>query len=113
MYAFGAIKGMLVVLAVVGIIKLTKIGWRRLKDGQLHKKALNLFSATEDPMKSADLKDRLTTIAAEARLLSFAAMGLQEIGSIGDGDIQGIIDLADRIKRELVELADDNPTNLI
>jgi len=56
-------------------------------------------------MKSADLKDRLTTIATKVRLLSFAARGLKEI--VGDGDMQGIIDLAARIERELLELADE------
>jgi hypothetical protein len=58
-------------------------------------------------MKSADLKDRLTTIATKVRLISFAAMGLKEIGTLGDGDTQGIIDLAARIERELLELADE------
>ena len=35
------------------------------------------------------------------------ATGLDHIGTIGDGDMQGIIDLADRIERGLIELADE------
>jgi hypothetical protein len=53
------------------------------------------------------LHDRLTAIAAQARLISLAALGLNELGSVGGGDTRGIIDAADRIERELVLLADE------
>jgi hypothetical protein len=52
-------------------------------------------------------RERLTEIAAQARLISLAATGLDRIGTIDNGDMQGIIDLADRIERELSELADE------
>ena len=57
--------------------------------------------------QSNELSIQLTKIAAQARLISLAATGLQHIGAIGDGDMQGIIDLADQIERELSELADE------
>jgi methyl-accepting chemotaxis protein len=55
----------------------------------------------------SELSNRLTNIAAQARLISLAATEIHHIGAIGDGDMQGIIDLADRIERELSELADE------
>ena len=55
--------------------------------------------------QTSELSNQLTKIAAQARLISLAATGLQHIRVIGDGDMQGIIDLADRIERELSELA--------
>src|SRR6476646_9601466 len=53
------------------------------------------------------LRDRLTMIAAEARLISIAATGLNENGTLGDGDLTGVVDLADRIERQLIEIADE------
>ena len=53
------------------------------------------------------LRDRLTMIAAQARLISLAATGLNENGSLGDGDLTGIVELADRIEQQLIEIADE------
>ena len=47
----------------------------------------------------SELSNQLTKIAAQARLISLAATEIHHIGAIGDGDMQGIIDLADRIER--------------
>ena len=55
----------------------------------------------------SELSNQLTKIAAQARLISLAASEIHHIGTISDGDMQGIIDLADRIERELSELADE------
>ena len=52
------------------------------------------------------LRDRLTMIAAEARLISLAATGLNENGTLCDGDLTGVVKLADRIERQLIETAD-------
>jgi hypothetical protein len=49
--------------------------------------------------------DQLNKIAADARLIGLAALGLSEIGNIGEDDMNGIINLADRIQNELVHLA--------
>lgn len=49
------------------------------------------------------LRDRLTMIAAQARLISLAA----ENGTLGDGDLTGVVNLADRIERQLIEIADE------
>ena len=57
--------------------------------------------------QTSELSIQLTKIAAQVRLISLAATGLQHNRVIGDGDMQGIIDLADRIERELNELADE------
>jgi len=46
------------------------------------------------------LRDRLTMIAAQARLISLAAEN-------GDGDLTGVVNLADRIERQLIEIADE------
>jgi hypothetical protein len=57
--------------------------------------------------QSSELSIQLTKIAAQARLISLAATGLQHVRGIGDGDVQGIIDLANRIESELNEIADE------
>jgi len=49
------------------------------------------------------LRDRLTMIAAQARLISLAA----ENGTVGDGDLTGVVELADRIEQQLIEIADE------
>ena len=49
------------------------------------------------------LRDRLTMIAAQARLISLAA----ENGTLGDGDLTGVVELADRIEQQLIEIADE------
>jgi len=53
------------------------------------------------------LRDRLTMIAARARLISLAAAGLNENGTLGDGDLTGVVELADRIEQQLIEIADE------
>lgn len=53
------------------------------------------------------LRDRLTMIAAQARLISLSATGLNENGTLDDGDLTGVIELADRIERQLIEIADE------
>jgi hypothetical protein len=53
------------------------------------------------------LRDRLTMIAAQARLISLAATGLNENGALGDGDLTGVVELADRIEQQLIEIADE------
>ena len=52
-----------------------------------------------------ELRDRLTMIAAQARL---AATGLNENGTLGDGDLTGVVELADRIEQQLI----GSPTRL-
>ena len=44
-----------------------------------------------------ELRDRLTMIAAQARLISLAATDLNENGTLGDGDLTGVVELADPI----------------
>jgi hypothetical protein len=46
-------------------------------------------------------------IAAEARLISLAATGLNESGTLGDCDLTGVVELADRIEQQLIEIADE------
>ena len=46
-------------------------------------------------------------IAAQARLISLAATGLNENGTLGDGDLTGVVELADRIEQQLIEIADE------
>ena len=53
------------------------------------------------------LRDRLTMIAAEARLISLVATGLNESGTLGDCDLTGVVELADRIEQQLIEIADE------
>jgi hypothetical protein len=53
------------------------------------------------------LRDRLTMIAAQARLISLAATGLNENGTLGDGDLTGVVELADHIEQQLIEIADE------
>ena len=53
------------------------------------------------------LRDRLTMIAAQARLISLAATGLNESGTLGDCDLTGVVELADRIEQQLIEIADE------
>jgi hypothetical protein len=55
-----------------------------------------------------ELRDRLTMIAAQARLISLAATGLNENGTLGDGDLTGVVELADRIEQQLI----GSPTRL-
>jgi len=58
-------------------------------------------------MSSTKIADRLTMIAAQARLISLAATGLQENGTRGDGDLTGVVELADRIEQQLIGIADE------
>jgi len=58
-------------------------------------------------MSSTKIADRLTMIAAQARLISLAATRLNESGTLGDGDLTGVVELADRIERQLIEIADE------
>jgi hypothetical protein len=53
------------------------------------------------------LRDRLTMIAAQARLISLAATGLNKNGTLGDGDLTGVVELADRIEQQLIDIADE------
>src|SRR5262245_3425475 len=46
-------------------------------------------------------------IAAQARLISLAATGLNENGTRGDGDLTGVVELADRIEQQFIEIADE------
>jgi len=46
-------------------------------------------------------------IATQARLISLAATGLNENGTLGDGDLTGVVELADRIEQQLIEIADE------
>ena len=55
-----------------------------------------------------ELRDRLTMIAAQARLISLAATGLNENWTLGDGDLTGVVELADRIEQQLI----GSPTRL-
>jgi len=45
-------------------------------------------------------------IAAQARLISIAATALNEKAT-PDSDLTGLIELADRIERQLIEIADE------
>jgi hypothetical protein len=64
---------------------------------------------SEWPVMSSNkiaLRDRLTMIAAQARLISIAATALNEKESY-DSELTGVVELADRIERQLVEIADE------
>jgi hypothetical protein len=54
-----------------------------------------------------NLRDRVKEIAARVRLIGLAARGFEVADSIGEGDMQGVIDLAERLERELVEIANE------
>jgi hypothetical protein len=80
--------------------------WRRLRSARNaigSKRGMGEKTMTQ----SNELSIQLTKIAAQARLISLAATGLQHVRGIGDGDVQGIIDLANRIESELNEIADE------
>jgi hypothetical protein len=46
-------------------------------------------------------------IAAQARLISLAATGFKENGTLGEGDLTRVVDLADRIEQQLIDIADE------
>jgi hypothetical protein len=48
------------------------------------------------------LRDRLTMIAAQARLISLAATGFNKHGTLADGDLTGVVELADRIEQPML-----------
>jgi hypothetical protein len=53
------------------------------------------------------LRDRLTMIAAQARLISLAATSLDENVTLGGGDLTRVVELADRIEQQLIDIADE------